>query len=191
MDVSPLTPLLPRRPVPELAVPTVGDAQWRLADQHPENFTLVVFYRGLHCPICATYLRDLDSKVPEFTRRGVEVVAISADDAARAAEAKRRWHLQNLPIGYGLGLDTARCWGLYISAGHGTTSPGVEEPALFSEPGLFLIRPDNTLYFATVQTMPFARPHFDDVLTALDFAIAKNYPARGEVADPIVPSAAA
>jgi hypothetical protein len=29
--------------------------------------------------------------------------------------------------------------------------------------------------------MPFARPHFGDVLTALDFVIAKDYPARGEV----------
>jgi hypothetical protein len=29
--------------------------------------------------------------------------------------------------------------------------------------------------------MPFARPHFADILGALDFVIAKNYPARGEV----------
>jgi len=42
-----------------------------------------------------------------------------------------------------------------------------------------LVRPDRTLYFASVQTMPFARPHFTDILAALDFVIAKNYPARG------------
>ena len=69
------------------------------------------------------------------------------------------------------------------------SSAGVEEPALFSEPGLFLIRPDRTLYFASVQTMPFARPHFADILAALDFVIAKNYPARGEVVN--LPAAAA
>ena len=28
--------------------------------------------------------------------------------------------------------------------------------------------------------MPFARPHFDELLGAMDFAIAKDYPARGE-----------
>ena len=28
--------------------------------------------------------------------------------------------------------------------------------------------------------MPFARQHFDELLGALDFALAKNYPARGE-----------
>ncbi|MFN5132845.1 MAG: AhpC/TSA family protein, partial [Candidatus Fonsibacter sp.] len=30
------------------------------------------------------------------------------------------------------------------------------------------------------QTMPFARPIFKDLLGAIDFAISKNYPARGE-----------
>jgi hypothetical protein len=33
-----------------------------------------------------------------------------------------------------------------------------------------------------VQTMPFARPHFDELLAAIDFALAKDYPARGEYA---------
>jgi hypothetical protein len=28
--------------------------------------------------------------------------------------------------------------------------------------------------------MPFARPQFQELLGAIDFAIAKNYPARGE-----------
>jgi peroxiredoxin len=150
----------------------------------------VVVYRGLHCPICAGYLRDLDAKLPEFARRGVSVVAISSDDAARAATAKEKWKLGVLTVGYGLDLDTARRWGLYISSGHGSTSAGVEEPALFVEPGLFLIRADGTLYFATVQTMPFARPAFADILGALDYVIAKNYPARGEVTDPIDPARA-
>jgi len=88
-----------------------------------------------------------------------------------------------------LDLAVARAWGLYISTGRGTTSAGVEEPALFSEPGLFLVRPDRTLYFTSVQTMPFARPHFSDILAALDFVIAKDYPARGEVVN--LPAAAA
>ncbi|CAN7768281.1 hypothetical protein LJR175_007373 [Variovorax sp. LjRoot175] len=87
---------------------------------------------------------------------------------------------ENLRIGYDLPLSKAREWGLYISTSRGTTSIGIEEPALFAEPGIFIMRPDATLYYASVQTMPFARPHFDDLLGALDFALAKNYPARGE-----------
>lgn len=60
------------------------------------------------------------------------------------------------------------------------TSIGIEEPALFSEPGLFLVNPDQTLYYMSVQSMPFVRPHLSELLGALDFAIDKNYPARGE-----------
>jgi hypothetical protein len=84
-------------------------------------------------------------------------------------------------MGHSLDLGTARRWGLYVSRGYGRTSAGVDEPPIFSEPAIYLVRPDGTLYFGAVQTMPFARPHFDDMLTALDFVIAKNYPARGEI----------
>jgi hypothetical protein len=28
--------------------------------------------------------------------------------------------------------------------------------------------------------MPFARPHFPEIATAIDFVLAKDYPARGE-----------
>lgn len=88
---------------------------------------------------------------------------------------------KSLWFGYGLPLPVARHWGLYISAGRGKTSIGIEEPALFSEPGVFLVRADGTLYYGSVQTMPFARPHFSELLKAIDVATASNYPARGEV----------
>ncbi len=67
-----------------------------------------------------------------------------------------------------------------ISTSRGTTSIGIEEPALFAEPAVYLVRPDGTLYYGAVQTMPFARPHFDELLAAIDFVVAKDYPARGE-----------
>lgn len=173
---------MPRQPVSSLEVPTVNGPEWSLRAQTPERFTMAVFYRGLHCPICKTQLRDLQAKLPEFEKRGVGVIAISSDNAERAGRVKTEWELAGLTLGYGLALDKAREWGLYISSGRGKTSIGVEEPAQFSEPGLFLIRPDATLYFASIQTMPFARPHFADVLAAIDIVVARDYPARGEVA---------
>ena len=78
-------------------------------------------------------------------------------------------------------MATARQWGLFVSTGRGKTSIGFEEPALLSEPAIYLVRPDVTLYFGSVQTMPFARPHFADILGAIDMVVAKSYPARGEV----------
>ncbi|MCZ8373871.1 MAG: redoxin domain-containing protein [Beijerinckiaceae bacterium] len=182
--MSDIIPVMPRLPAPDLEVVLsgAGGAHFSLADEAPETFTLVVFYRGYHCPICRTQLRELEANLPEFEKRGVSVVAVSSDSGERAAKAKTEWNLPHLRLGYGLDLNMARRWGLYVSAGRGATSIGVEEPALFSEPGLFLIRPDHTVYFASVQSMPFARPHFTDILGAIDFVVAKSYPARGEVA---------
>ncbi len=51
---------------------------------------------------------------------------------------------------------------------------------LHAKPGLFLVRPDGTLYAASLQTMPFARPQFSEVLAAIAFVTQKDYPARGE-----------
>jgi hypothetical protein len=42
------------------------------------------------------------------------------------------------------------------------------------------VRPDRTLYAASVQTMPFARPSIKEIAGAVDFVTRMNYPARGE-----------
>jgi peroxiredoxin len=181
--MSDIIPVLPRQPAPNLDVVLAGasGAHFSLADETPETFTLVVFYRGYHCPLCRIQLKELAAKLQDFEKRGVSVIALSSDSLDRAEKAKSEWNLPSLRVGYGLDLNTARRWGLYASTGRGLTSIGVEEPALFSEPGLFLIRPDHTVYFASVQSMPFARPHVADLLGAIDFVLAKSYPARGEV----------
>jgi peroxiredoxin len=172
--------LLPRKPVPDLEFDLVGGGRWSLAAQAPQNFTMVVFYRGLHCPICRRYTSELNGMIGEYDKRGVATVITSTDSQERAAQAKEKWGLANLAVGYGVSIDKAREWGLYISTSRGMTSAGVEEPALFAEPGLFLLKPDRTLYWASISTMPFARPHFNEIAQAIDFAMSKNYPARGE-----------
>lgn len=172
--------LIPRQPVPTLDVPLLSGTRLRLAANEAPTFTLLVFYRGYHCPLCRAYLTELNRLADEFTARGVVVKVLSSDTEERARRAADEWALDKLDLGYGLSEADARAWGLYMSTGRGLTSTGVEEPARFSEPGVFLIRPDLTLYWANVQTMPFARPHFKDMLGAIDFVVAKDYPARGE-----------
>ena len=123
---------------------------------------------------------ELETLTPEFHKLGVNVVALSSDNAERAQAMAEKIKATHLKIGYGLSMASARQWGLYISTSRGKTSLSIEEPALFSEPGVFIVRPDGTLYYGATQTMPFARPPFQDLLGAIDFAIAKDYPARGE-----------
>jgi len=172
--------LIPRQPVPPLAVNTLAHGQFDLANDAPQHFSLVVFYRGLHCPICTKYLLELERLVPDFTKRGVTAIAVSSDGVDRARTMAEKVSATQLRFGYDVSLATARAWGLYISTSRGKTSVGIEEPPLFSEPGGFLVRPDGTLYYGAVQTMPFARPNFNDLVGALDFVIANDYPARGE-----------
>lgn len=170
----------PRQPVPALEFDTVGGGRWSLAAQKPQSFTMVVFYRGLHCPVCRRYTTELNGMIADYDKRGVSTVITSTDPGDRAEQAKTQWGLSNLTVGYGVSIEKAREWSLYISTSRGKTSAGIEEPPLFAEPGLFLVKPDQTLYWASISTMPFARPHFNDIVGAIDFALAKDYPARGE-----------
>jgi len=172
--------LKPRQAVPALEVDTLND-RWSLADQSPGNLTIVLFYRGLHCPICSKYIGELDKLATDFAEIGVSILSLSGDARERAEQAQQDWGLSNIEIGYGVTDEQAREWGLHRSAGRGLTSIGIEEPAEFSEPGLFIIRPDNTLYWAQISTMPFARPHFREIIGALKFVLEKDYPARGEL----------
>lgn len=172
--------LIPREKTPELVIPTLSGETFDLSKEQSERGVVLCFYRGLHCPICANYLKELDKETPAFAERGVTTIAISSDVKDRAVAMSERIDNQNLRIGYDLDLKKAREWGLYLSRSRGKTSIGIEEPTLFSEPGLFIINPDQTLYYGAVQTMPFSRPHFSELIGAVDFAIKNNYPARGE-----------
>ena len=168
-------PLKPRQPAPTLEVETLDGGTFRLSEARPESFSMIVVYRGLHCPVCKTYLGELEAKLPEFRRRGVEVLAVSADPRERAEKSKAEWGLANLRIGYELPLAAARVWELFVS-----TAVRDGEPARFTEPGLFLVKPDGTLFYAAVNNAPWGRPPLDQVLRGIDLAIERKAPARGE-----------
>ncbi len=177
--------LVPQQRVPSLVVDMVEEGRFDLSAERPGFATLVCFYRGLHCPICATYLRELERLTPDFIRLGITPVAISSDFQERALAMRDKIGAQSLRIGYGLSMRDARAWGLYISEGIGKTRIDLEEPERFSEPAVYLVRPDQTLYYASVQSMPFVRPNFAELLHASEYVIKKNYPARGEYVGPV------
>lgn len=168
--------LKPGNNVPSLDLPLTIDAQYDLAHQTPENFTVIIFYRGKHCPICKSYLEQWGSKLSEYADAGINVVAVSMDSKERANVTHEEWDTGDLPIAYNLSENSAREWGLFLSS----KRDGSEEPVIFSEPGLFVVRPDGTLYFQVVQNAPFTRPSPDELLEGLKFVIDKDYPVRGD-----------
>ncbi|MDF1737904.1 MAG: peroxiredoxin-like family protein [Verrucomicrobiales bacterium] len=167
--------IIPDSIAPQLEVNQTGGGQWRLSDQKPENFLMIIFYRGLHCPICKNYLEDLEPLLDTARKKGVEVFALSGDNRERAHESASDWDIGDLKLGYGLTLAQMQEWGLYIS-----NAIKEEEPSTFSEPALFLIRPDRTVYYAAYNSMPMGRPDVKEVLEFVDFALEEGYPARGE-----------
>jgi alkyl hydroperoxide reductase subunit AhpC len=123
----------------------------------------------------ATRTPELDRLHEDFRAKGVEMIAVSGDTQERALEAKQKWGLESVPIGYGLEVEKMREWGLFVSGGDGD-----EEPELYGEPGLFLIRPDETVYYEAINSMPFGRPQLGEMLTALDNIKKMDIPAHGE-----------
>lgn len=165
--------LTPGAPAPDLSFAT-REGRWSLADASPDRFTMLVFYRGLHCPVCKKQLEQLNGMLSEFKSRGIEVVALSMDSEALFEKTTSEWDIDDIPVGHGLAEQTAREWGLFIS-----DPISDKEPAVFSEPGIFLIRPDGKIYAAFVQSIPFARPRLEDILSAVDFVTDEDYPPRG------------
>ena len=172
-------PILPRSEVPKLRVPLAGGGTFDLMENGGERFTLLVFYRGLHCPKCREQLQDLHRLRDEFAARGTAVVALSMDDGERATRTVSEWRIDGLPLGHDITAAQAQAWGLFLSSGRGMTSAGVEETQVFNEPGLFLVNADGSLFASWVQTVPFARPPADQLLSMIGFVQEKNYPERG------------
>lgn len=167
--------LKPGSTAPDIDLPLTIDARFKLSDQTPDAFTMLVFYRGKHCPICKNYLEELGGRLDDFTERGINVFAVSMDSEDRAMAVDEEWKTHDLPLVYDLAESEARDWGLYISE----KREGSDEPERFSEPGLFLLKPDRSVYLAITQNMPFTRPSLDQLLKGIDIATEKDYPARG------------
>ena len=166
--------LMPEAQAPALSVETVGGGHWSLAGQSPETFTMVVFYRGYHCPVCKAYLEKLNGLAEQYEQAGFSVIAVSMDGADRAAKTVAEWAIGSLTIGFGLSEAAARSWGLYVSK---AIKEG--EAEIFAEPGLFWVRPDGRLYLIDVSNMPWARPDLEFLYSKIPFAVEKGYPARG------------
>ena len=166
--------IIPGKKAPSLNIETISGNTWSLDNHLNKSKCMIVFYRGLHCPVCSVFLKQIDSQLLEYKKSNTEVIAVSMDNKEKALKTKSDWSIKNLNIAYGLSEDDARKWGLYISK-----SIKEAESDIFCEPGLFIIREDGTLYLANTSNMPWARPDLTDFPAKLIFAEENNYPVRG------------
>lgn len=166
--------IIPGKKAPSLNIETISGNTWSLDNHLNKSKCMIVFYRGLHCPVCSVFLKQIESQLLEYKKSNTEVIAVSMDNKEKALKVKSDWSIKNLNIAYGLSEENARKWGLYISK-----SIKEAESDLFCEPGLFIIKEDGTLYLANTSNMPWARPDLTDFPAKLIFAEENNYPVRG------------
>ena len=166
--------LTPDTQVPALSLPLVGGGTFTLNETAPEHFTMVVFYRGHHCPVCKTYLEKLNGLAAGYAAAGFDMVVASMNSEDLAQQTAAEWDIGNLKLAYGLSEATAREWGLWISK-----AIKEAEADVFCEPGMAWVRPDGRLYMIDISNMPWARPDLELLLSKVPMAVEKGYPARG------------
>jgi peroxiredoxin len=170
--------LKPGERLPEITLPRLGGGEIRLGkpvDDH--DWQMVVVYRGKHCPICKTYLAELERIAPEFAESGVGVVAVSGDPEDRARTFADEIGL-TFPVGYDLTVDQMKSLGLYVSAPR--SEKETDRP--FPEPGVFVINGDGQLQVVDISNAPFARPDLAGLARGLKFIRDNDYPIRGRLA---------
>ena len=139
-----------------------------------ENWTLLVVYRGKHCPRCKKYLNGLNEMLGQWTEAGFDVAVVSADTEAKAQAdvAEFGW---GFDLGYGLSRDQMDMLGLYVS--QPLSDAETDQP--FAEPGVYVIRPDGSLLLIAISNGPSARPDLAELLDGMVFTKKTDRPPRG------------
>lgn len=165
----------PRQPVPKIELPLVSGGTIALGTPCKEKMLLVVFYRGLHCRRCNPYLNKVQALLPEFDKIGVRVVAVSADEEVRARTSVNEWGLDKLDVAYGLPLEIARQFGLFITRG-----VREDEPELCIEPGTFFIAADGSLIACVINSLTRLRADPRDILETAAHMLETGGEPKGE-----------
>ncbi|MGR3661237.1 MAG: redoxin domain-containing protein [Paracoccaceae bacterium] len=139
-----------------------------------ENWTLLVVYRGKHCPRCKKYLNILNGMRDQWRNAGFDIVVVSADTKEKA-EADLEEFGWGFDLAYGLLEGQMSTLGLYVTE---PMSPS-ETDRRFAEPGTFVIRPDGSLLLIAISNGPSARPELGELLDGMVFTKENDRPPRG------------
>lgn len=141
--------------------------------QAKDRWTMLMIYRGRHCPRCKRYLSKFNDMLSKWTDI-MDVIVVSADTKEKAM-ADRDEFSWNFELGYGLTVDRIRKLGLYLSE----PLSDAETTDMFSEPGTFMIKPDGSLMLVDISNGPAARPDLEELLDGMIFNINNDRPVRG------------
>lgn len=139
---------------------------------------LVVFYRGGWCPYCNVQIRQLAEAWPEFEKRGVTPVLISADKPDASAMAKATYEIP-FPVLSDPDLRAHEAFDVVVQIDDATAEKyktyGIvlenwsgRDHHKIAAPGVFLLDRTGTVQWAHVSKDYKTRPSVEQLLRVLD-----------------------
>ena len=145
---------------PKLTLNLVDGGTLTLPDY---NWTLMVFYRGLFCPVCHRQLADFQRHLPDYQEQGINIAAASTEDVDMAREMREK-HNITFPFGYGLDvIDIATRFGAFY-----------DKDKKFLHATTFIIKPDGNILNAVYATGSTGRYFAMDTLKHIE-VLRKKY----------------
>jgi peroxiredoxin len=141
-----------------------------------DNWTLLVVYRGKHCPRCKKYLNILNGMRADWAEAGFDIAVVSADSLEKA-QADQKEFGWDFALGYDLTEGQMAQLGVYVTEPLSSS----EADRRFAEPGTFVIRPDGSLLLISISNGPSARPDLVELLDGMIFTKQNDRPPRGTV----------
>lgn len=170
-----MQPLLkPGMPAPSLSFQTAGGGEWNVTTTTPRSLDLIAVYRGLFCPYCRGFISQLASRLDAFRNLGIDPVAVSVDDRAKAQQASAEWQLGDMNVGFGLSTEVIRPWNVFL-----TTREQSGQMQTFCEPAVLLVNRDKKVFAMLLQSIPAGRPDVGNLLDGLEFLAKQGFPIRG------------
>ena len=144
--------LKPGDKAPDFIIKDLEGKQHRLYDYLNGQKTVLLFYRGEWCPVCNLQLHSLQEKLAEFQKEDAQILAISTDTSENSRKLVEKHNL-SFPVLAKLGREVVDDYGLFFNEEKGS-----------AEPAIFILRPDGTVAYVSLQSGPLGRPSNDDLL---------------------------
>lgn len=163
----------PADPFPPIEFKMMSGETERLSD-NTGRWTVLVVYRGDHCPRCKTYVARLHELAAAYAEREVDLRLASMDpeNVARRTIEENGW---TLPVAHSLSVAECQQLSVYLT----DHEDGAELSGPYAEPGLYLINPEGLTQVIATSNSPSVRPDLEVVLDGIIGTQDRNLPIRG------------
>jgi peroxiredoxin len=168
---------------PDFTLPDARGGPLRLKNLLATGPVVLSFYRGSWCPYCNLELRALQQALPEITRLGAKLVAVSPQTPDESLSTAEKNALA-FPVLSDLGSGAAKAFGIaydlaeelrpiYTRFGHALPDKNGDESWVLPIPATYVIDKDGTIALAFVDVDYRSRLEPAEILAALQ-ALSKE-----------------